>query len=444
MTSTSKVRRDDYRVQPGGCLQGQITIPGDKSISHRALLLGALASGETRISNFLEGADCLATLAVLRALGVAAEHNAPGRVRIHGVGCAGLTAPAATLDCGNSGTSMRLLSGLLAGQPFTSTLDGDESLRRRPMRRIIEPLARMGASIDSHDGCAPLTVHGRPPLHPLRYELPVASAQVKSAILLAGLYADGETWLREPGVSRDHTERMLEQFGCAVLRDGAWLGVRGGTELRGTDVPVPGDLSAAAFFLVGTAMTPGAGVTLENVGVNPTRDGVLNLLRRMGAQLEFHNRRTLGTEPVADIAVVGGDLQGIAIAPAEVPLAIDDLPILMVAAAAAHGVTKLHGARELRVKESDRLASTAAGLRALGVPVELFDDGLQVTGVEDFKGATIESYGDHRIAMAFSIAALRARAPVVVHDCRNVATSFPDFAVLANRLGLQVDTETAA
>lgn len=444
MAVAAGIQQCDFRVQPGGRLHGRITVPGDKSVSHRALLLGAIAQGDTRVTNFLESADCLATLEVLRALGVHVEHTKPGHVVVHGAGRSGLSAPAVMLDCGNSGTSLRLLSGLLAGQAFTATLDGDQSLRRRPMRRVIEPLTRMGAEIKSHDGRAPLTVHGRRPLQPLKYELPVASAQVKSAILLAGLYADGEVWLHEPAISRDHTERMLQAFGVEVLRNGAWVGVRGGCALHAADVPVPGDLSAAAFFLAGAAMTPEAEVHIENVGVNPTRDGVLQLLRRMGAQVELRNPHQAGAEPVNDIEVRGGRLRGIEITPADVPLTIDELPVLLVAAASARGQTTLRGAGELRVKESDRLEAVAEGLRTLGVPVELFSDGMCVTGVERFRGGEIRSFGDHRIAMAFSIAALHATQPIVIRDCRNVATSFPDFLEVARAGGLDIQLQAGA
>lgn len=432
------VSRRDFVVQPGGGVRGRIRVPGDKSISHRALLLGALAQGASRISNFLESRDCLATLHALRTLGVQIDHPQSGRVRVHGVGAEGLRDPAQTLDCGNSGTSMRLLSGVLAGQPFAVMLDGDNSLRRRPMQRVIEPLTRMGARFESAAGHAPLTVRGCRPLKPLRYKLPVASAQVKSAILLAGLQAAGETWVQEPAVSRDHTERMLQALGCRMLREGDWLGVMGGSALHATDISVPGDLSAAAFFLVGAAICPGAHVTVEGVGVNPTRDGVLRLLQRMGAEIHVHPLPQFGAEPTANIEVQGGDLQGIEITPADVPLAIDELPILLVAAALAQGRTRLQGAAELRVKESDRLAALAAGLRTLGVPVELFPDGMQITGVGQFSGGEIESCGDHRIAMAFAVAALRATESVRVRNCRNVDTSFPGFAETARSAGLDI------
>ena len=419
-------------------MRGRIRVPGDKSISHRALLLGALAQGDSRVSNFLESQDCMATLNALRTLGVRIDHAQTGHVRIHGAGAEGLQAPARSLDCGNSGTSMRLLSGLLAGQPFLATLDGDDSLRRRPMQRVIEPLTRMGARFDSTAGHAPLSVHGCRPLKALRYRLAVASAQVKSAILLAGLQAAGETWVQEPAVSRDHTERMFQALGCRVLRAGDWLGVTGGSALHATDISVPGDLSSAAFFLVGAAICPGAQITVEGVGINPTRDGVLRLLQRMGAEIQVHVLAQAGGEPTADIEVQGGRLRGIDITPAEVPLAIDELPVLLVAAALARGESRLRGAAELRIKESDRLAAMAAGLRTLGVPVELFPDGMQISGVRQFSGGEIDSFGDHRIAMAFAIAALRATKPVRVHDCRNVDTSFPGFADTVRGAGLDL------
>ncbi|MGA9851583.1 MAG: 3-phosphoshikimate 1-carboxyvinyltransferase [Gammaproteobacteria bacterium] len=435
------VIRMDFLVQPGGILRGQLSVPGDKSISHRALLLGAIAAGETRIVNFLESADCLATLMALRALGVRIECGDPGVVRVTGNGLSGLKPPVRDLDCGNSGTSLRLLTGLLAGQPFQSVLTGDVSLRRRPMLRIIEPLSCMGAAIEGQQNHAPLIVHGRRPLRPLRYELPVASAQVKSALLLAGLQADGETWLREPAVSRDHTERMLMTFGCECLSSAGWLGIRGGTPLRAANLTVPADLSSAAFFLAGAAMTPGADVTLENTGVNPSRGGIITLLKEMGADILLQNERMLGNEPVADIRVRGAMLHGIDIPPQMVPLAIDEFPVLMLTAACAKGLTTLRGAGELRVKESDRLQATTDGLRALGVEVELSEDGMSVTGGDEFQGGEVDSRGDHRIAMAFVMAGLRARAPVRIRDCRNVDTSFPGFAALARTLGLGISTE---
>ncbi len=419
-------------------------MPGDKSISHRALMLAALAMGETHINGFLESDDCHRTLAACRALGVSIQHVKPTEVIVQGTGREGLHAARQPLDLGNSGTSMRLLAGLLCGQPFVSILTGDESLCRRPMARIIEPLARMGAVIESAQTCAPLTVRGRQPLKPLRYAMPLASAQVKSALLLAGLHADGETWLREPAVSRDHTERMLAAFGCECLRADDWLGLRGGTVLHGTTMPVPGDLSSAAFFLVGAAMVPGARLMLEKVGVNPTRTGIISLLRDMGADIRLHNPCLAGNEPLADIEIVGGRLCGIDIDSGMVPLTIDEFPALLVAAACAEGVTTLRGAAELRVKESDRLAAMAAGLRALGVEVDVWDEGMCVQGAESFTGGEVTSNGDHRIAMAFAMAGLRARSAIRIRDCRNVDTSFPGFAAMARATGLSIEVQDTA
>lgn len=428
----------DYRVAPGGVLKGRLRVPGDKSISHRALLFGAIAEGDTHIEGFLNGQDCMATLAALRALGVAVETPAPTRVLVHGRGLEGLTPPPAPLDLGNSGTGMRLFAGLLAGQAFTSMLIGDESLSRRPMRRVIDPLVAMGAGIESQEGRAPLVVRGKRPLKPIRHPMPVASAQVKSALLLAGLYAGGYTWIKEPGRTRDHTERMLTSFGHDCLREGAWVGIHGGGPLTGTRVEVPGDLSSAAFFLAGAAMCPGSELVLENVGVNPSRDGVLHLLRAMGADIRVTHPRMVGGEPVADIEVKGAALHGIEIGAEMVALAIDDIPAVLVAAAAAQGQTWLRGAGELRVKESDRLQTMHEGLQVLGVPVELHRDGLSVTGVERFRGGELESRADHRIAMAFAVAALRAEAPLMIRDCANVETSFPGFVPLAESAGLAI------
>ena len=443
-TAASVSTRIDFTVGPGGRLSGSFPVPGDKSISHRALLLGAIAEGETRISGFLPGADCLATLEAVRALGVRVETPADDRVNVHGCGLTGLKPPQQPLDLGNSGTAMRLLLGVLAGQEFASRLVGDESLSRRPMQRVIAPLTAMGAQLESTDGHAPLTVRGMRPLVPLRYMLPVASAQVKSALLLAGLYAGGYSWLKEPRPSRDHTERMLTAFGHGCLRENGWLGVHGGGSLHATQIEVPGDLSSAAFFLVGAVMTPGSELLLQNVGVNPTRDGIIRLLRQMGADIELLNPRQWGAEPVADIQVRGSALRGIDVGPEEVVLAIDEIPALLVAAAAAKGVTRVRGAGELRVKESDRLAAMQQGLRQLGVPVDVQGDDISVTGVESFKGASLSSFGDHRIAMAFALAALRAEAPLHIQDCRNVDTSFPGFAALARRAGLGIAVQGQA
>lgn len=433
--------RIDYTVNPGGRLSGSFAVPGDKSISHRALLLGAIAEGETRISGFLPGADCLATLEAIRALGVRVETPTADRVQVHGRGLMGLKAAQGELDLGNSGTAMRILLGLLAGQEFASRLVGDESLSARPMQRVIAPLTAMGAQVESADGHAPLTVRGIRPLQPLRYMLPVASAQVKSALLLAGLYAGGYSWLKEPRPSRDHTERMLTAFGHGCLRENGWIGIHGGGTLHATQIEVPGDLSSAAFFLVGAAITPGSELLLQSVGVNPTRMGLIRLLQAMGAQVELLNPRQWGAEPVADIEVRGGVLRGIDVGPEEVVLAIDEIPALLVAAAAAKGVTQVRGAGELRVKESDRLAAMQQGLQRLGVPVVVQGDDISVTGVESFKGGSVQSFGDHRIAMAFAMAALKATAPLTILDCRNVDTSFPGFDALARQTGLDISVQ---
>jgi 3-phosphoshikimate 1-carboxyvinyltransferase len=432
--------RVDYAITPGGTLQGTLRVPGDKSISHRALMLGAIAEGDTEIEGFLDGADCLATLAALRAMGVEVETRVPTSLKVHGRGLYGLQAPNAPLDCGNSGTAMRIFMGLLAGQGFDSTLIGDESLSKRPMQRVIEPLTAMGAKIESRGGRAPITLHAVKPLGPARHVLKVASAQLKSALLIAGIYAGGYTWIKEPGPSRDHTERMLHSFGLHLLRESGWLGIHGGGPLRGTRIEVPADLSSAAFFLAGAAMTPGSDLTLENVGVNPTRDGVIRILRLMGAHIEIRHSRLGGGEPAADIHVKGGRLRGTDITPELATLAIDDIPAVLIAAACAEGTTRVHGAAELRVKESDRLQAMQTGLAALGVNVESVPDGINVTGTAHLKGGEIQSFGDHRIAMAFAMAGLRTEGPLTVRDCANVDTSFPGFISMARKAGLQITT----
>ncbi|HEX7965010.1 MAG TPA: 3-phosphoshikimate 1-carboxyvinyltransferase [Gammaproteobacteria bacterium] len=435
--------RLDYTVTPGGSLQGKLRLPGDKSISHRALMLGAIAEGDTEIEGFLTGADCLATLAAIRAMGVQVDERGPSHLVVHGRGLHGLKPSPKPIDLGNSGTAMRLFMGLLAGQGFEATLTGDESLSRRPMKRVIHPLMAMGASIESRNGFAPITLHAIQPLEPARHVLKIASAQVKSALLLAGLYAGGYTWLKESGPSRDHTERMFHSFGVHVLRESGWLGVHGGEILRGTRIEVPADLSSAAFFMVGAAMTPGSKLVLEGVGVNPTRDGVIRILRLMGAHIEIHHSRLGGGEPAADILVQGGRLRGIDVTPELVALAIDDIPAVLVAAACAEGITRVHGAGELRVKESDRLQAMQAGLEALGVTVNSGPDYINVNGTPRLKGAEIRSEGDHRIAMAFAVAGLRTEGPLRVQDCANVDTSFPGFVAMAREAGLQITEQRA-
>jgi len=402
-------------------------------------MLGALAEGMTEISGFLEGEDSLATLRAFRRMGVAIEGPDDGRVRIEGVGLHGLRAASSELDLGNSGTSMRLLAGLLAGQGFASTLVGDASLSRRPMVRVTDPLARMGARITTTEtGTPPLYIEPAAGLHPIDYRMPVASAQVKSCLLLAGLYADGETCVTEPAPTRDHTERMLAAFGHPVHRDGPRICVTGGGHLRACSLDVPGDISSAAFFLVGASIAPGSDLTLEHLGVNPTRIGVLNILRAMGADIQIVNPRDAGGEPVADLRIRSAPLKGIRIPEDQVPLAIDEFPALFIAAACAEGETLLTGAAELRVKESDRIQTMAEGLAILGVEAEPRADGIRIRG-GSYGGGTLNSGGDHRIAMAFAIAALRASAPIEIRDCTTVSTSFPGFAALAARAGLRIE-----
>jgi len=428
-----------YSVQPGGRLRGTLRVPGDKSVSHRSVMLGSIAAGTTRISGFLEGEDALATMNIFRALGVRIEGPTAGEVVVHGVGLRGLRAPRAVLDCGNSGTSMRLLAGLLAPQGFDCELTGDASLRKRPMRRVADPLAAMGARIETAEGGRPpLRIRGNPALRGIDYAMPVASAQVKSALLLAGLYASGTTRVTEPAPTRDHTERMLAAFGYAVQRVGATVSVSGGGTLRATDIAVPADVSSAAFFMVGATIAPDSDVTLRDVGLNPTRTGAIEILRLMGANLSVLDPRELGGEPVADIRVRSADLRGIEIPRELVPLAIDEFPALFVAAANARGRTVLRGAEELRVKESDRIQVMADGLAAIGARAEATPDGMIIDGGA-YTGGIVDSCGDHRIAMAFAMAALRARAKIVVRDCANVATSFPGFVDLARRAGLSIE-----
>jgi len=429
----------DYVVTPGGRLAGSLRVPGDKSISHRAVMLGAIAQGVTRIRGLLEGDDVLATLAAFRAMGVQADGPRAGELVVNGVGLDGLKAPVATLDLGNSGTAMRLLCGLLCGQRFDSVLTGDESLVRRPMGRVANPLRSMGAQIECTAGdLPPLRIKGGMTLRGIDYRLPVASAQVKSAVLLAGLYADGMTMVHEPAPTRDHTERMLAGFGYHVERDGNRVSLSGGGSLQGRDIEVPGDISSAAFFLVGASIAEGSDLVLENIGVNPTRTGVLNILQQMGADSTLVNEREVGGEPVADLRVRSARLRGIHIPESDVPLAIDEFPALFIAAACADGKTVLTGAEELRVKESDRIAVMAEGLRGLGVSVQETADGAVIEGRDGFDSGAVHSHGDHRVAMAFALAALRARGELRIRDCRNVATSFPGFVDLASRAGLGV------
>jgi 3-phosphoshikimate 1-carboxyvinyltransferase len=428
----------EFKLLPGGTISGEARVPGDKSMSHRSIMLGALAEGTTRVSGFLEGDDALATLATFRAMGVSIERHGEGEVVVHGVGLHGLAAPDGPLDLGNAGTGMRLMCGLMAGQPFDTVLTGDASLCSRPMGRVIDPLRLMGAKIDAQEGGRPpLKITGGSQLKGIHYDLPMASAQVKSCVLLAGLYAQGRTSVTEPAPTRDHTERMLRGFGYEVKREGEVISLQGGGSLKAADIDVPADISSAAFFLVAASITPGSDLLLTHVGINPTRIGVLNILNLMGADITLKNEREVGGEPVADIQVRYALLHGVDIPEDQVPLAIDEFPALFIAAACAQGRTVLRGAEELRVKESDRIAAMAEGLNTLGVNNEVLEDGIIIEG-GTIGGGEIRTHMDHRIAMAFSIAALRAEQEIVVLDCDHVATSFPGFDALARGLGLQI------
>ncbi|MEO4046286.1 bifunctional prephenate dehydrogenase/3-phosphoshikimate 1-carboxyvinyltransferase [Pseudomonas sp. CAU 1711] len=430
-----------YLANPGGSLSGRIRVPGDKSISHRSIMLGSLAEGVTQVEGFLEGEDALATLQAFRDMGVVIEGPHHGKVTIHGVGLNGLKPPPGPLYLGNSGTSMRLLSGLLAAQPFDTVLTGDASLSKRPMNRVAKPLREMGALIETGpEGRPPLTIRGGRRLGGMSYEMPMASAQVKSCLLLAGLYAAGRTRVTEPAPTRDHTERMLRGFGYPVEVDGNVATVESGHKLTATHIEVPADISSAAFFLVAASIAEGSELVLEHVGINPTRTGVIDILKLMGADLTLENQREVGGEPVADIRVRSARLKGIDIPEDLVPLAIDEFPVLFVAAACAEGRTVLRGAEELRVKESDRIQVMADGLIALGVKAEPTPDGIVIEGGA-IGGGEVWSHGDHRIAMSFSVASLRASAPIRIHDCANVATSFPNFLGLAAQAGIRVAEE---
>lgn len=425
----------DWIATPGRALRGRIRVPGDKSVSHRALMLAAIAEGTSTIDGFLEGEDTLATAAILRQLGVRVDAPGPGRRVVQGVGLHGLRAPDGPLDCGNAGTGMRLLAGLLAGQAFACELTGDASLRSRPMQRVVSPLAAMGAVIDADGGRPPLRIHANNTLHAIEYMAVVASAQVKSAILLAGLYAQGRTRVVEPQPTRDYTERMLAAFGWPVEFSPGIASLSGGATLRATDVRVPADFSSAAFFLVAASLVPGSDLVLESVGVNPRRTGLLQALRAMGADIEETTRGEEGGEPVADLRVRFAPLRGIELDPALVPDMVDEVPVFLVAAALADGPTRVRGAAELRVKESDRLSAMAALLAALGAPIRDVPDGADLPGRARFTGGRVDSRGDHRIAMAAAVAAQVAGGGVRIADCANVATSFPGFADLATSVG---------
>jgi 3-phosphoshikimate 1-carboxyvinyltransferase len=426
-----------FICSPGTQVSGSIRVPGDKSISHRSVILSSIADGRSNISGFLQGEDSLNTIAAFRQLGVSIERDAD-RVQVDGVGLHGLRAPTADLDMGNSGTAMRLLLGLLAGQPFDSCLVGDRSLSSRPMSRVIGPLAAMGATIESADGGrAPLRVKASRGLQAIEYDMPMASAQVKSCLLLAGLYADGDTVVREPAPTRDHSERMLRAYGGNVITAGAEIRLHGKQRLKACDVDVPADISSAAFFMVAATIAPESDILLQHVGVNPTRTGVIDILQLMGANLEILNRRDVGGEPVADIRVRSASLSGIDIPPQLVPLAIDEFPVLFIAAACASGSTRLTGAEELRVKESDRIQAMADGLAVLGISTRVLPDGIVIEGGQIGAGS-VEAQDDHRIAMAFSVASLRASGTIRVNGSDNVKTSFPEFVKLARTAGIRI------
>ena len=441
MSAAPAPPRQAWLARPSRRVGGVIAVPGDKSVSHRALMLGGIAEGTTTVRGFLEGEDCLATMLAMRAMGVRIERHPDATVEVRGVGLRGLAGAPGPLDMGNAGTAMRLFTGLLAGQSFDSVLVGDSSLMKRPMERVALPLRLMGARIETSAGKPPVRIEGGHALRGIDYRLEVASAQVKSAILLAGLYADGRTSVTEPAVTRDHTERMLRAFGVPVEAANGRVSLEPAT-LRGCDIEVPGDFSSAGFFLVAATVAGRETLTLRNVGMNPTRTGLLEILRLMGARIEVTGERCAGDEPVADLIVHPAPLRGIEVPQRLVPLAIDEFPALFVAAALAEGETLVTGASELRVKESDRIGVMAEGLEALGATVEARPDGMWIRG-GTLTGGTVDSHGDHRIAMSFAVAACHADTPVQILDVANVATSFPGFVEVARGAGLDVSTQEA-
>ena len=419
-------------------LKGSIKVPGDKSISHRSIMLGSIATGITKVSGFLEGEDSLATLNAFREMGVEIQRQG-SNVTINGVGMHGLRESAKPLNLGNSGTSIRLMSGLLSAQSFDSELCGDESLSKRPMGRVIDPLCKMGADISGAESRPPLKIKGGKKLSSLKYTLPVASAQIKSCLLLAGLYADGETHIIENGISRDHTERMLQGFGYKVSTSPGHVSILGGGALKACDIEVPSDISSAAFFIVAASIAKESDITLMAVNVNPTRTGVIDILRLMGANIESSNERLEAGELIADIRVQSSNLKGIKIPEHLVPLAIDEFPVIFIAASCAQGETVLTGAKELRVKESDRIQVMADGLASLGIRNEVLDDGIKIIGGE-FKEqvAPIKSHHDHRISMSFAVASVRSDFEISIDGVDNVKTSFPNFVELANSIGMSI------
>ena len=428
----------NYITSIAGPLKGSIKVPGDKSISHRSIMLGSIADGVTKVSGFLEGEDSLATLSAFKDMGVKIERNG-SNVNINGVGKYGLKEPINSLNLGNSGTSIRLMSGLLSAQSFDSELCGDESLSKRPMGRVIEPLRLMGADISGNDSKPPLLIKGGKQMSSIEYTLPVASAQIKSCLLLAGLYSDGKTTIIENGISRDHTERMLKGFGYDVTSSSNTISLMGGGSLKSCDIDVPSDISSAAFFMVAGCISENSSIVLEAVNINPTRTGVIDILRLMGGNIELLNQRLQAGELLADIKVTSSELKGIEIPENLVPLAIDEFPVLFIAASCAKGETVLTGARELRVKESDRIQVMADGLTSLGIDNEVLDDGIRIIGGE-FKEQTssIKSHHDHRISMAFAIASVKSKFNIEIEGVDNVKTSFPNFVELANSIGMKI------
>ena len=428
----------NFRIEPSSSIVGKVNIPGDKSISHRAIILAAIADGESRIKNFLQGEDTLATIRVFQKMGVNIKNDGD-IIIVKGVGLHGLRAENPTLDFGNSGTSVRLLSGLLSAQNFSSQLIGDESLMKRPMFRIINPLQKMNAKINCTDlGTLPIKIEGGQKIEGIEYELPIFSAQLKSCLLLAGLYAEGTTKIIENMATRDHTERMLANFSHSVIKKGNQISIKKADRLIGCEIIVPGDFSSAAYFIVAAILTPNSNIILENVGVNPTRNAMIKIMKLMGADVELKNERLESGEPVATIYAKTSKLIGIDIPEELVPVAIDELPIILVAAACAKGKTKLSGAAELRVKESDRIQSMLDGFISLGIKVKALEDGMIIEGGQ-YNGGVINSNDDHRIAMAFSIAGIIAKAPIIINSCKNVATSFPEFVDTAKHLGMNID-----
>lgn len=425
----------------GHILKGSIRVPGDKSISHRSVIFSAIAEGISHVTGLLEGEDVLATIAAFRAMGVEIQGPNDGNMVVHGVGMHGLSAPDFDLDMGNSGTAMRLLSGLLAAQPFPSVLIGDASLSKRPMKRVTNPLSLMGAQCETQEsGCPPIKMTPSGGLQGIHYDLPMASAQVKSAILLAGLYAAGETSVTEPAPTRNHTEMMLQAYGYDCHTVANRMSVQGGGKLIATDIDVPADISSATFFIVAASIIEGSDVTLEHTCINATRIGILGLMRSLGADIELLNERSIGGEIVADIRVRSAKLKGARIDPDLVPLAIDEFPVFFIAAACAEGETIITGAEELRHKESDRIEVMTTGLRTLGIEIEEFSDGARIVG-GTIQGGIVECHHDHRIAMSFAVAGLRALKPVTILDSATVATSFPTFTELGNQVGMNLVVE---